>query len=217
MIFRRKRRASEPDPSQRFATLSNYRHSSRTRTILARLVCVICPPDAQRLNLVSPIVDHTELSLRALPTLARIGLIIALRIYDWGAFFSRGSFGKRSCSLSATQADTYFGKWWRHRLGFIRELTKGMKSVICMSYCEMPEIKESLGFHSGRWMEDTKQKRLTVHSDIVERHRESLITPDPLPSGWVFGESTVSESVKTDQASHSGPPATSAVERSLQP
>lgn len=175
------------DPHSEFATLSNYRHSPRTRTILTHLACVVCPPDAQRLGLVATIVDHVELSLRALPTPARLGIVVALRFYDWGAIVSPGSLGRRSCSLSESQAVAYFDKWWRHRLGPVRELTKGIKSIICMSYCEMPEIKALLGFHSGKWMEDVKHKRLTVHANVVARHQESLIAPDPLPNGWMFG------------------------------
>ncbi len=192
-----KKQGLEPDESD-FATLSNYRHSARTRKILAHLVHVVCPPDARRLNLVPEIVDHIELSLRALPTPARLGLVVALALYDLGAVVNPGSFGRRSCSLSEAQSEAYFHKWWSHRIGPLRELTKGIKSIVCMSYYEMPEIKEALGFHSGPWMADTTTKRLTVHADIVQRHEESLVTPDPLPRGWVFGSSVPADFMDED-------------------
>ncbi len=200
-----KQQSTKPDESD-FATLSNYRHSRRTRKILTHLVRVVCPPDAQRLKLVSEIVDHIELSLRALPTPARLGLIVALVLYDLGSVVTPGSFGRRARSLSESQSKAYFERWWRHPIGPLRELTKGIKSVICMSYCEMPEVKEALGFHSGPWMADTKKKRLTVHADIVARHEEALITPDPLPKGWNFGRSVPSDFVGEDKGT---PPSTS--------
>lgn len=210
-----KQKIANPDESD-FATLSNYRHSRRTRKILTHLVRVVCPQDAQRLNLVSEIVDHIELSLRALPAAARLGLIVTLVLYDLGSVVTPGSFGRRARSLSETQSKAYFARWWKHPIGPLRELTKGIKSVICMSYCEMPQVKEALGFHSGPWMADTRKKRLTMHADIVARHEEALITPEPLPRGWKFGSSFPSDFAGEDQGAPPSAPGNPAAGRGVQ-
>ena len=159
--------------------LADFQLSLRQRRILAPIVRVVCPGGVTRYSLVDHVVDHMELSLRALPAALRAGLELGLVAYDVGAV---ARFGRPSTRLSPAQAGRWFAFWWKSPLMPQRELVKAIKILALMAYYEMPPVKAELGYTPERWIEKVKARRLQVYAADIRKHEESLIEADPLPS-----------------------------------
>jgi hypothetical protein len=155
---------------------SAYRHSPRTRRILAGLIPAACPPEALTLGLEQAIVDHVELSMRSLPAPVRAALLSGLLAYDAGAL---ARHGRRSCRLDAERAQRYFAAW-RHGLAPMREFAKAIKGLLCLAHYEMPAVQESLGYTPEAWIDAVKRRRLAAYRDDIRRHEERLLEPEPL-------------------------------------
>jgi hypothetical protein len=171
--------------------LASFQLSPRQRRILGRIVQVVCPPGAERHQLIDPIIDHMELSLRALPAALRAGLQLGLATYDAGAIAWRG---RPSTRLTAAQSARWFAIWWKSPLMPQRELAKALKILALMAYYEMPPVKAELGYTPEQWIEKVKARRLQVYAADIRKHEESLIEADPLPSSLAARRAAMKES-----------------------
>ena len=162
--------------------LADYRHPPGVRPILARLAVVVCPPDARALGLVEHVVDHVELSMRAMPTAVRAALLSGLAGFELGALAWPGHLGRRFSQLGDDQAERYFRFWWASPIGLLHEFAKGAKGLVCLAYYEMPQVKAQLGYTQDAWIAKVKARRLEVYGADIRQHEQALITPDPLPA-----------------------------------
>jgi hypothetical protein len=158
--------------------LSDYRHSKSVRKILSALARVVCPPRAIELDIVGDIVDHMELSMRALPAPIRAGLVAGLTTYDLAAI---AAHGKRSTALDADSAVRYFESWRTSGLALRREFVRGAGGLLRLAHYEQPQIQEELDYRPDGWISQVKRSRLQTYSDDITRHAESITAPDPLP------------------------------------
>jgi hypothetical protein len=158
-------------------TLADYRHPPRVRRLLASLVPVVCPLQAQTLGLTDAIVEHVELSMRALPTAVRLALVAGLTTYELGAL---ARHRRRASRLDAARARDYFA-WWRRGTSIQRELARGVRGLLCLACYEMPAMQEAIGYRPAGWIERVKRRRLEIHGDAIAAHQASLFEPDPLP------------------------------------
>jgi hypothetical protein len=165
--------------------LADFRLTRAQRRALGGLARVSCPPDVESLGIVDAVVDHMELSLRALPALLRTGLVTVLAAYENGARALHG--GRPASALPYDQAHAWFERWRKSPLLPMREWVKAAKGLLCMAYYEQPAVKEQIGYTPEAWIEKVKRKRLMVYGDEIKRHEQSLITPDPLPLDKLFG------------------------------
>jgi hypothetical protein len=155
---------------------------ARARRVLASLVPVVCPEGAVRLGLTEWLVDHAELSASAFPAVLRRGLALGLTTYDVSAAAWPRARGRSASRLDPVRAAAWFRLWWRSPLPPQRELAKAVKSLLCLAYYEAPEVQAEMGYTPQAWIDRVARRRLELYRDDIDRHQESLVTPDPLPS-----------------------------------
>jgi hypothetical protein len=171
--------------------LADFQLSHRQLGVLAPIVRVVCPGGVTRFSLVDHVIDHMELSLRALPAALRAGLELGLIAYDAGAI---ARYGRPSTRLTPPQAERWFAFWWKSPLMPQRELAKAIKILALMAYYEMPPVKAELGYTPEAWIDKVKARRLQVYAADIRAHEASLIEPDPLPSSLAARRAAMKES-----------------------
>lgn len=159
----------------------SYQHPRHVRRILESLVPVICPPEAVELGLVAAIVEHAGLTMGAMPTLFRAGLIVGLTGYDAAAIAWPPARGRRSHKLSVELRTLWFKRWLDGATPAERELAKGIKQILALSHYEQPEIQARLGYTPDAWIDKVKRRRLEVYGNDIAKHHASITAPDPLP------------------------------------
>jgi hypothetical protein len=148
----------------------------RVRRLLGSLTALLCPPEVAP-DLVEPVVDDVELTMRAMPADVRTALIAGLWTYELGAV---ARWGRPASTLSPDRAARYLDAW-RHGLAVQRELVKAVRSLVCLAYFELPAVKQRMGYLPQRWIEKVTRHRLATYRDDIARHAESLFAPEPLP------------------------------------
>lgn len=151
-------------------------HDARTRRVLRSLAALLCPPDVLP-DLLDPVVDDVELSMQAMPAAVRAALVAGLTTYDLGAV---ARWGRPASKLGPAQAARYLDLW-RHGLAIQRELVKAVRSLVCLSYFEMPAVKERMRYRPDQWIEKVTRHRLATYGGDIARHVASLSEPEPLP------------------------------------
>ena len=161
--------------------MTDYRHSATTRGVLRSLVPVICPPEAQ--PLADAIVEHMALTIGASPALIQRGLAAGLVTYDLGAL---PRHRRRAQHLAPDAAERYYATWEHGPTPVHVQLAHALNQLMSLSCYEQPEILERLGYRPGPWIEEVRQKRLTVYRDDVRRQDTQVLAPDPLRPGAMF-------------------------------
>jgi hypothetical protein len=163
------------------STLADYRHPPRIRRLLASVTPIACPPDVEELGIIDAVVDHVELSMRSLPAVVRAALLAGLTSYELGSIAWPGNWGRPASKLGRARAIRYYDAWRRSPIRLQTEFIKGLKGLLCMSYYEMPQVKERLGYTPDPWVSRVKRRRLEVYGDEIRRHQATLFQPEPLP------------------------------------
>lgn len=151
-------------------------HDARTRRILRSLAALLCPPDVVP-DLLGPVVDDVVLSMQAMPAPVRAALVAGLTTYDLGAV---ARWGRPASKLAPAQAARYLDVWC-HGLVVQRELVKAVRSLVCLSYFEMPAVKERMQYRPDHWIEKVTRHRLATYGADIARHTASIAARDPLP------------------------------------
>jgi hypothetical protein len=157
-----------------------YYHSSAQRDLIESLAKVVCPPSPSPAELAGEIAHSTQMAMRAFPGPARLALIAGMRTYDQAARLFLGAGGKPARQLDPEVGGRYFASWWSSRLGVQRNFAKGIKGIICLSYYELPAVKEAIGYIPERWIEAVTARRLSIYKVDIDNHAARLIAPDPL-------------------------------------
>jgi len=150
--------------------------------LFGSLVPVVCPEGAVRLGLVDWLVHHTELSIGSFPRVVRRALVAGLTTYDLSAAAWPRARGRSAGRLDPERAEAWYRLWWESRLLPRRELARAAKQLLCLAYYEAPSVQAEIGYAPQAWIDKVARRRLEVHRPAIERHQESLIAPDPLPS-----------------------------------
>jgi hypothetical protein len=154
--------------------------SRNQRSLIDSLARVVCPPSPSPAELAGEVAHGAQLSMRAFPAPARMALIAGMRTYDEGGRLYPDGSGHPARRMEPEAAAGYFESWWSSRLGVQRNFAKGIKGLIVLAYCEIPAVKEALGYTPEAWIEDVKRKRLSIYKVDIEAHAAQLIEPDPL-------------------------------------
>ena len=161
--------------------LYDYQHSVPTRRVLTHLIKIICPPEVETLNLVEAVLNEVELSLRALPTLPRKGILAGIRAYETASRTYPSHLGKRATSLPQNKSTRYFDRWRLSRFPIQRQFIKGIRGLICIGYYELPEVQASIGYTPQQWVDKQRAHRLKTFPHIITAHEAALLARDPLP------------------------------------
>lgn len=155
-----------------------YAFNRTSRSVLRSLVPVICPP--QYVHLADAIVDHLALTLGAQPMLIRRALDAGLFTYDLGALpFHR----RRAHKLTGDAAERYFQSWEHGPTPLHFQLSRLLNQLMSLSCYEQPEAMRDVGYDVAPWIEEVKQKRLSVFRDDIRKQDLQLLAPDPLRPG----------------------------------
>lgn len=155
---------------------NSHRLDQRTRRLLGSLAALLCPPDVVP-DLVAGVIDEVELTMQAMPAEVRAALRAGLATYELGAL---ARWGRPASRLAPERAARYLDAW-RHGLAVQRELVKAVRSLLCLSYYELPAVKQCMGYQPERWIDKVNRHRLATYGDDIARHAKSLFAPDPLP------------------------------------
>ena len=161
---------------------AGFRLPERARRVLVSLVPVVCPEGAVRLGISEWLVEHAEQSAASFPAVFRRALGAGLATYDLAAAAWPPARGRTASRLDPERAAAWYQLWWRSRVAPQRELAKAVKSILSLAYYEAPAVQAEMGYTPQAWIDKVKRRRLEVHADAIERHDQSLLAPDPLPS-----------------------------------
>jgi hypothetical protein len=145
------------------------------------LAAVVCPPLAIELSLLTDIVDHVELQMRASPKGVRVALLTGLTGYELASMAWPGHWGKRASKLSSAQAQAYFASWYHSPLAPQHEFAKGIKSLLALACYEQPAMMASIGYTPAEWIDKSIKYRLETYSDAIAKRERDILAPDPLP------------------------------------
>lgn len=146
-----------------------------SKRVLRSLVPVICPPAAEPYG--DAIVDEMVLTLEASGPLMSRAFEAGLLAYDLG---SLPRFGKRAHKLTGEAAERYYESWEHGLTPMHVQFARALNQIMSMACYEQPAMMESVGYRVGPWIEEVKQKRLTVYADDVKKQEEQILAPDPL-------------------------------------
>jgi hypothetical protein len=158
-------------------TLADFKMPGFMRRTLAPLARIIVTDEVEELGLTAQCIDGIELTMRAFPTFLRTGLVVGTFAFEWGAFFVTL---RRFSSLPRERQERYFKSWWGSRIGPMHQFAKGVKSAVCLSYWELPLVKERLEYHPEQWSAEVAARRLRDYADDIRQHDELVVAPDPL-------------------------------------
>jgi hypothetical protein len=160
----------------------SYAHSATGRAVLESLVPVICPPEA--CAIASDIVAHMALTIDASPVIIQKGFAAGLVAYDAGAV---PRYGRRASKLVGDKAERYFASWEHGLTPLQRQLARAINQLMSLSCYEMPAMMERVGFRPAPWIEEVRERRLTVYRDDARRQETQILAPDPLRPGVRIG------------------------------
>ncbi|MDQ3368429.1 MAG: hypothetical protein M3680_23635 [Myxococcota bacterium] len=163
-------------------TAAGYQHSTTGRAVLRSLVPVICPPEAQ--HLADAVLDHMELTIGASPALLRTMIGVGLRTYDLGAV---PRHRRRAHKLAPAQAEAYFASWEHGLTPLHVQFARALNQLMSLSCYELPAMMERCSFRPGPWIDEVRERRLTVYRDDVRRADAAVLAPDPLRPGVHVG------------------------------
>lgn len=154
---------------------NQYTHTPLGRKVLLSLVPVVCPKALAHLG--EAIVDHMALTLGASPPLLGKGFKAGLVTYDLGSVPFHGA---RAHRLTGDAAERYYASW-EHGLTPVQvQFARGVKQLMSLACYEQPEAMERIGYRVAPWIEEVKQKRLTVFKADADRQAAQILAPDPL-------------------------------------
>lgn len=156
----------------------SYRHRPLTAAVLRSLVPVVCP--AQAAPLADDLVAHVALTMGALPTIFRAGLVTGLASYDALALAWLPGRGRRAHKLPPELAARYFDRWEHGPTPAHEQFAKGVGQLLKLACYEHPTMQAALGYTPAAWIERVTRRRLEVYRADVERADAAVLTPDPL-------------------------------------
>jgi hypothetical protein len=170
----------DPGYPQPVATLAEFRLPRRLRATLARLTPIVCTEEAQRLEVVGPVVEQVELFLRTIPAHMRVGLVAGLVAFEQSARLAPGSRGRSFSQLDDELARAHFQRWWGSKLGVFHQLARALKMFISFAYYEQPRVKEAMGYRPEDWIRSAAARRQERYGEEIAAAERELFDPSPL-------------------------------------
>ncbi|MCA9668394.1 MAG: hypothetical protein KC503_22540 [Myxococcales bacterium] len=163
------------------ATLSDFSMPQVMRRALLALCPIALPEeriDAE--DLAETMVDNAELFLRSLAPAGRAAIVVGTIGFEMAAALRPSSLGRTFSRLPREQARAYFDSWWHSKNPALHNFAKGVKSMLAMTYYELPSVRQELRYHPDAWINKVARERLARFSDEIAAHAERLAAPAPL-------------------------------------
>lgn len=166
-------RGDQPDPGT-----AGWRLGPPARQVVARFAEVVCPPDVRTEYRTAGVVAEFELMLGAMPTATRRALAAAFLAFDRGARLYRPARGRRFARLDHQVADAYLRALLRRRDG-AADLIRRLRGLIVMSYYELPEVKEEIGYRPAPYIAAVSRRRLESYGTEIRAGEAAVLAHDP--------------------------------------
>jgi hypothetical protein len=123
----------------------------------------------------------------ASPPLLQTGFSAGLRAYDLGAL---PRYARRAHRLEPDRAERYYEAWEHGPTRLQVQLARAINQLMSLSCYEMPSMMERVGFRPRPWIDEVRQRRLTVYRDDIRAQDAQIIAPDPLRPNVTIGNRT---------------------------
>lgn len=162
--------------------LADFQLSRSARQTLLALAPVVLTDEVDELGIRDEVVDGVELFLRSIPAPLRLGILAGIATFESSARARPSSVGRAFSRLPRELAEAHFHSYWHSPLGPIKQLARGMKMFLTMSYYEHATKRAQLEYHPEQWIGKVAQERLERFASEIEAHEALITTPDPIPS-----------------------------------
>lgn len=163
--------------------LADFQLSRAARRTLLALAPIVLTDEVDELGIREDVVDGVELFLRSIPTPLRLGILAGIATFESSARARPSSFGRSFSRLPARLAEAHFEGYWHSPLGPLKQLARGMKMFLTMSYYEHATKRAQLEYHPEQWIGKVARERLERFAAEIKEHEALVTTPDPIPSG----------------------------------
>jgi hypothetical protein len=162
--------------------LADFRLSATARRTLWALAPIVLTEEVDELGVREEVVDGVELFLRSIPAPIRIAVLAGIRTFEASARAAPSSLGRGFSRLPPELAARHFERYWHSPIGALKQLARGMKMFLVMSYYEHPAKKAQLEYHPERWIAQVAQQRLERFADEIREHEAQVLAPRALPA-----------------------------------
>ncbi|MGE0707389.1 MAG: hypothetical protein AB7N76_04435 [Planctomycetota bacterium] len=160
--------------------LADFRLSAGARATLAALAPIVLTDEVDALGVREDVVDRVELFLRSVPTPVRLALAAGLMGFEQSARLDPRSLGRGFSSLPRLRAEAFFHAAWESNLEPVRQLARGLKMILTVSYYEHPAKKRQLGYDPERWIARVAAERLERYAEEIRKGEAVVLAPAPL-------------------------------------
>ena len=156
-----------------------WRLRAPTRRIVARFAQVACPPGPADSDLTGELLAEFESLLAVVPPVVRRSVEAALVIFDQGARLYPRARGRRFARLADADAEAYFRAVLASRRGGLATALQRVKSLVVMSYYQLPVVKDQLGYRPDGYIAAVSQRRLASYGAEIRAGEAAVLAPDP--------------------------------------
>jgi hypothetical protein len=152
-----------------------------TRATLGALAPIVCTDEVTELGLGDAVVDHVALMLRTFPPHLRIMLLVGAFFFEWLPLFLPSSRLRPFSRLPRALKEAWFRRFWDSHIFVVRQLAKGMKSLVALAFWDQRQVLDRLEYHPERWIAEVAARRLRDYADDIRAHDRFVLQPNPLP------------------------------------
>jgi hypothetical protein len=140
----------------------------RQRRVFERFSELICPPRLAG-TLLADHMAEAQRFVAVFPTHVRRLLLTSLVLFDQGARVHPAGRGRRFVDLDIEQAERYLRACATSRSPGVRNAVTLLRSVVVLSYYELPAVHASLDYHPDGYVREMAERRLRLHGEAIER------------------------------------------------
>ena len=133
--------------------------NGRARVVVERMAELVCPPGLREDGLLEPCLREFELHLKCLPPAARRMTGPGLVVFDEVARLRPSSRGRRFTTLETERADAHLHRVLYGQTGLLPTVIRLTKSLVVITYYELPEIKRRLGYDPASYVAEVAARR----------------------------------------------------------
>lgn len=157
--------------------ITDFRIPRPLHPAVRQLARVTLPPDAEQPELMDPILEHFEMSLRCLPLAVRNGMMAGLAAIELGAIARHRT---RFSKLDRARATAYFDWYWSSKVMPLHYLVFGFKAYLSLAYYEQPAVRARIDYAPDAWIAETAKKRIDMWQKDIDAHERDLVAANPL-------------------------------------
>jgi hypothetical protein len=137
---------------------------------------MVCPPEVRASGRADRVLREFGLTLSSLPPAARRALATALAVLDQAARLYPPARGRRFARLDDPVARAYVAALLARR-DPVGGVVRRLKSVVVMSYYELPEVQREIGYDPAPYIAEVSRRRLQSYGPQIRRAEAAVTAP----------------------------------------